>query len=262
MNKYWQIAWWTFLVVGVAITWSFVQKAQQSLMVDAPIISIDNENENRFVDEADIMQQINFFADTLSYPMHELHILDLEKKLNRNFSIEEAQVYKTITGDLKVDVRQRKPIARVYTQNESYYMDEHGRLMPLSNSYTARVTIVNGVLNEPFAARYLNTYSQLHDSLKHKTMLDDVYRLVAYINSSDFWRAQIEQVYVNKDLEFELIPKVGNHKIVFGAADGLENKFEKLMLFYTKALTKTGWNEYSTINLKYKDQVVGTKVFD
>ena len=66
--------------------------------------------------------------------------------------------------------------------------------------------------------------------------------------------AQIEQIAVNKLLEFELVPKVGNHKIVFGGIENLEGKFEKLMIFYKKGLSKTGWNEYSEINLKYKNQ--------
>ena len=62
--------------------------------------------------------------------------------------------------------------------------------------------------------------------------------------------------------DFELVPKVGNHKIVFGGIDNLESKFEKLMIFYKKGLSKTGWNEYSEINLKFKNQVVCTKMYN
>ena len=47
--------------------------------------------------------------------------------------------------------------------------------------------------------------------------------------------------------------------IVIGEVYNLESKFNKLMLFYEEGLSKTGWNEYKTINLKYKDQVVCTK---
>ena len=35
---------------------------------------------------------------------------------------------------------------------------------------------------------------------------------------------------------------------------------KKLKTFYTEGLNKTdGWNKYSTINIKYKNQVVCTK---
>jgi cell division protein FtsQ len=47
---------------------------------------------------------------------------------------------------------------------------------------------------------------------------------------------------------------------VFGEAKDFEEKFEKLKTFYTEGLNKTdGWNKYSTINIKYKNQVVCTK---
>ena len=132
-------------------------------------------------------------------------------------------------------------------------------IMPLSNKYTARLLVVSGALNEPYAKRYAFNYNNLPDSLTEKTMLDDVYTIADYIDNSEFWKAQIEQIHVDKVSGFSLIPKVGNHKIVFGGTENLESKFEKLMIFYKKGLSKTGWNEYSSINLKYKNQVVCKK---
>jgi len=169
-------------------------------------------------------------------------------------------VYKTVNGELKVDVKQRKPIARIFPNDQkSYYLGETGQLIPKSHKYAARLLVVNGNLEEPFDKRYLYNYATLNDTLKNKTLLDDIYKLTKYIDKSEFWKAQIEQVYVNKVSDFELIPKVGNHKIVFGGIENLEAKFEKLLIFYEKGLSKTGWNEYSEINLKYKNQVVCKK---
>jgi cell division protein FtsQ len=33
----------------------------------------------------------------------------------------------------------------------------------------------------------------------------------------------------------------------------------KLRLFYEQAIPKIGWEKYEIINLKYKNQIVGTK---
>ena len=71
--------------------------------------------------------------------------------------------------------------------------------------------------------------------------------------------AQIEQLYVNKEFEIELIPRVGNHRIVVGDATDIKTKLDKLKVFYDKGLNKTGWNEYSVINLKFANQVVCKK---
>jgi cell division protein FtsQ len=80
-----------------------------------------------------------------------------------------------------------------------------------------------------------------------------------FLEKDEFWKAQMEQVLVNDKSELILIPKVGDHQIILGTTEGLEEKLNRLMLFYKEALTKTGWNQYGTINLKYKGQIVCTK---
>ena len=56
-----------------------------------------------------------------------------------------------------------------------------------------------------------------------------------------------------------MIPRVGNHSVIIGDDSFLDDKFSKLFIFYREGLNKKGWNNYSSINLKYKDQVVCTK---
>ena len=70
----------------------------------------------------------------------------------------------------------------------------------------------------------------------------------------------MHQINVTNEKELELYLAVGNHKIIFGDANDIEEKFKKLKIFYTEGLNKTdGWNKYSVINVKYKNQVVCTK---
>ena len=47
--------------------------------------------------------------------------------------------------------------------------------------------------------------------------------------------------------------------IVIGDDQRLEEKFTNLLAFYREKLNAGGWNNYSQISLKYKDQVVCTK---
>ena len=69
----------------------------------------------------------------------------------------------------------------------------------------------------------------------------------------------IEQLYVDNYNDILLIPKVGNHTIVFGSADHIEDKFETLKTFYLKGLNAVGWDQYKKINLKYEGQIVAEK---
>ena len=262
MNKIVQISIWVIVLAGVIVTLGFVSISQKESVFTKPTVNIDYETENRFINENDILAQILNVEDTGVLLLSQFSVTELEEKLSNNNSIKDVQVYKTIDGEMVVNVKQRRPIVRIFSKNESYYIDEKGSLMPLSSQYTARLLVVSGDLNEPYGKRYQFNYNNLNDTLSSKTLLDDIYKIADYIDKSAFWKAQIEQIDVNKVHRFELVPKVGNHKIVLGEIDNLESKFEKLMGFYQKGLSKTGWNEYSVINLKYKNQVVCTKRYN
>ena len=57
----------------------------------------------------------------------------------------------------------------------------------------------------------------------------------------------------------ELVPRTGSHTVIFGSPDDAEEKLAKLLTFYRRGLRNIGWEEYRTINVKYKEQVVCTK---
>jgi cell division protein FtsQ len=81
-----------------------------------------------------------------------------------------------------------------------------------------------------------------------------------YITHDKFLKAQIAQIYVNEQNEFELVPRIGNHIILLGTAEDLDDKFRRLVAFYRYGLNKIGWNKYNVINIKYKNQVVCSKI--
>jgi cell division protein FtsQ len=64
---------------------------------------------------------------------------------------------------------------------------------------------------------------------------------------------------VNEQHEIELIPRVGNQRILLGNADSLNTKFKNLLAFYKQALPQVGWVAYKAINIKYINQVIGIK---
>jgi cell division protein FtsQ len=46
---------------------------------------------------------------------------------------------------------------------------------------------------------------------------------------------------------------------LLGDAHDLDEKFRKLFAFYRYGLNKIGWNKYSIINIKFKNQVICSK---
>lgn len=250
------------VIVALCVTLlGFVNYTQNNKVCTAIKIEIDHSNGNYFVDEEDVFAMVYHEMDTVvGKPISTIDLAALEHKIDNHPSISKAEVFKTIYGELKIEVSQRTPIVRIFNQKgESFYIDSTGMLMPPSNKYTARVLIANGFVFDSFVDFQHNNIQSLEDSSSMRTKIDDIFRLAQYIDKHEFWGHQIEQLYVNKDYEIELIPRVGSHRIVLGDATLIEEKFNKLKIFYQKGLSKTGWNEYSSINLKFANQVVCTK---
>lgn len=242
------MAWLGGIVIVITML-NFAMRKQKQ--VECSNLNIDINEEQSFVLTSDVKRTIDKSnLDYLNKRLNNIRIDTLERKLKANPFVEDAQVFIDLKGNLKVEVEQRKPVVRVITgSGQQFYIDEQGFKMPLSYQYTSRVLVATGYVNE--------LYTRV-DTL-HGTRAKDLYNLAVFIADKPFWAAQIDQVYVANNGDFELIPRVGTQRIVIGDASNLEKKFNGLMIFYKKALSKLGWSMYSTINVKYEGQIICTK---
>jgi len=267
LQKFKQIAFitlWVILIAGLVVSMGFVNKQQDSLLCKSLDIKVNQDDDLYFLDKMDIHQLIKDRGDSIiGQPKSTINVPELENALNSHPDISNSEVYITVNGEVKVKVTQRKPVLRIFNANgESYYLDSEGTLMPLSDKYTAKVLIANGFIMEPYANRYMYSVEQIttDSAMNAKSMLDDLYAMANYINADEFWQAQIQQIYVNSEKDMELVPRVGDQKIIFGDTTAMDEKFKKLFTFYQQGLNTTGWwDKYSTINLKFKNQIVCTK---
>lgn len=258
------ISLWVGLVVGLLVTMGFVNKQQDALLCTALNVSVNQDNDLYFLDKLDIIQMIKDRGDSIvGQPKSTVNVSEIEKSLNSHSNIANAEAYMSIDGEMKVEVTQRKPVVRVMNlDGDSYYIDSDGTFMPLSNKYTAKVLVASGMLSEPFIKRYTYSIADIgKDSLLNATsLLDEIYAMANYINADKFWSSQIQQIYINKDRDMEIVPMVGDQKIIFGDTTAMDEKFKKLLTFYQQGLNTTGWwDKYSIINLKFKNQIVCTK---
>ena len=162
----------------------------------------------------------------------------LEQFLEYHPSIENVEVFTSQEGDVSIDIVQRKAVVRIITKDDNYYLDANGKVMPISKHYTPRVLVASGNVSE-----------QNHQ---------EIFDFVNIINESEFWKAQITQLYFI-DNEVILIPRVGEQKIHFGLLTRVNEKLDNLYQFYQQAMPVEGWQTYSDISLKYNNQIVCTK---
>jgi len=62
-----------------------------------------------------------------------INLNNIELFLQNNEMIENAEIFLTLSGDLGAIIKQRTPVLRVTNNLETYYYDELGEKMPLSD---------------------------------------------------------------------------------------------------------------------------------
>lgn len=240
---------WILIAAWFVVMMGFVSGEADKVLCNRIEVSLSDTVHYRFITRSDVRAILEATDMHLQgYPLAEINTRSLEKDLEQNPYIRNAEISKDISGKLEVWVEQRVPLVRIMPGGKNgYYLDKEGKMLPLSDSFTPRILLASG--NIPYPDR--------QDGSDDRLM--DIYRFSSYLADHDFWGDQIVQIYVNQEGEYELIPRVGAHHILLGSMDQWEKKLRNLELLYRQGLSRYGWNTYGTINLKYTNQVICTK---
>jgi cell division protein FtsQ len=178
-------------------------------------------------------------TDAQSIQKDKLDLNQLEKSINSNPMIEKSEVFVSIDGVLKAVVKQKTPIARVFNDESSFYIDYQGNIMPLSDEFTARVPIISGDINN------INK--------------DDFNKLLRIICEDDFLKKNIIGIQITPVGSLKMQTRNFNYEILFGKSVNMERKFQNYKAFFQKAVVDSSLYHYRKINLTYTQQVVCTK---
>ena len=153
----------------------------------------------------------------------------------------------SVSGKVVVRAKQRRPIARLYYGPRELYLDEDGAVMPSSTVGNCNVLVAGGDFTEPLRLDSLNA------------QVTALWQVARFLDRESKYGDLIDQIYIERDGDLMMVPKLGGHVVELGTADDLDEKFDLLLDFYRKGMPRAGWDTYSRVSLKYKDQVVCTK---
>ena len=257
---------WISVIAGLFTSLAFVNRQEQIIKSKGIKIEIEEANNNLFVDPIDIKEFLNSRNDfSENRKLSEIDINKIEKSLLTHPAILSAQVSLSIDGILKITTKQREPLIRVFNlSGESFYLDKNANLMPLSENYTARVPVANGFIWETLDSYKKYNYNDVYKNKQLNSLftLDDLFQISNFISKDTLLNSLVQQIYINQKKEFEFLPAIGEQKIIFGKCENIENKFEKLKVFYKEGLNSIdGWNDYTLIDLRFEGQVVCKKKY-
>ncbi|TRW99942.1 cell division protein FtsQ/DivIB [Flavobacterium gawalongense] len=168
-----------------------------------------------------------------------LDLNKLERTLNAQEMVEKSDVFVSIDGVLKAVVKQKTPIARVFNEGGSFYIDYEGNRMSLSTNFTARVPLVSGGINK-----------------KNNEDLADLFRA---IYDDAFLKKNIIGIEIMPNGSLKMLNRNFDYQIDFGRMINVERKFKNYKAFFQKAVLDSSLYKYKKIDLRFTEQVVCTK---
>ena len=250
--RYDRIAWVVFLLIVGLVLFAAIRRKKDAFAEGLRVEVVPLASGDKLISERDVRQALLVsFGNTLEgTELGRLEVERMERALEQDPSILDAETYIDQKNNLHIKVTQREPVLRVLDNNGgNYYLDKNGVKMPPSKNFAARVMVATGNVS-PYTPEF---------QTKKRTTLKDLFTLTQTLLGDEFLASFIQQIHVNNAGEFILVPLVGDQKIVLGSARKLDDKLNRLKIFYREGMPYSGWRVYETINLKYSGQVVCRK---
>jgi len=226
-----------FALVIFLYSFASNRNSQRKLKKAEVIFVGDNNN---FVKQESVNKLlIENKSDVRSIAKEDLNLNKLENSINQHPMVQKSEVFVSVDGVLKAVVQQKTPVARVFNEQGSFYIDYEGNTMPLSDNYTARVPLISGGING-----------------KDKEKLSDLLRM---IYDDEFLKKNIIGIEILPDESLMMTNRNFDYKIEFGKLMNEEKKFKNYKAFFQKAVLDSTLYKYKKINLRFTQQVVCTK---
>jgi cell division protein FtsQ len=239
---------WTLLCIGTLSLFVAAMNTASTGLCAGVRISYASGGKGTYVRQNDALRWLGFTtASSLQgKPLNELDLRAMEQRLEKEPWVGDAEIYIDRNRVMHVQIREREPVARIFTtEGLSFFIDSSTGMIPINPSHTPRVTVFTGLpVNGKAWAR--------RDSL----LISEVRDVARSVGSDSIMSAQVEQVDLDPVKGFVLIPKMGEHVIVIGDSRDLPDKFRRLKIFYQQVLSKTGWSMYKELDLRFRGQVV------
>lgn len=231
------------VILAVALTVGILWAREKSRgeLCTAVDVEVVNADSTSFVTPQGVLTDLKSQGiKIVGKHMGDINASDIEEALKVSPYLENADIVKCQNGKVLIRVSQLVPVLRVFDGEESYYLNKAGKRMAATTYYHCDVPVVQGHFTRKYPATRLLP-------------------LIDYVENDSLLHSLVTMFQVRDTNNIILIPNISGHVVNIGNADGFDNKFAKLKLFYREVLPKRGWNTYDTISVKWNHQIVATR---
>lgn len=180
------------------------------------------------------------FKDT---PLNYVNLEEIETVLNTIDNIEHACAYRSFKGEnshIVVTVTPMQPVARIFDNGKSYYVNRSGKRLTANFTYRVDVPVVIGHFNE-------------------KNPVSEIMPIIDYMKVDRNFSDYISSIEVAPNRDIIIYPMMTGPVINFGDTTIIKNKIHRIMRMYETVLPVVGADFYDTISVKWDGQVVATR---
>ncbi len=260
MKKIAYISIWLTAATAIMVLLSFALKNHNTVKCHKISISISDTKNPGFINQDDISKIIvQNFDSIIGICIDSINTEMIETTLIDNPYIKNVEIFKSVTGEVEIYVEPHTPLARIINKDgESFYLSTNGCILPFSNKFTPRVIVVSGFIDEKYQISKEMNFKKNSKPTGEESMLSSIHYLSGELSKHEYLNKYIEQIFINKKGEIELVPANGNHIILVGNINNIQRKLSNLMAFY-RAGTSASEQNYRSLNLKYINQVICKK---
>ena len=239
-------------IAGVALIVLFTYAWQDKGKKKCTGVQIELVGDNTsilFMDEMEIKSLLAGQGVKEGVAILGLNLTTIEQSLSNIKWIKNAEIYIDNKQEVQVRIEQRVPVARIFTvSGGSFFIDSTAKQLPLKQLSVMRLPVITGFPSDQDIL-----------SKPDSTLLSHVLKLAMLIRKDSFFSAQVAQVNIASNGDLEIIPSLGDHLVLIGSIDNIEDKLNRLYTFYKKVWIQSGINSYQVLDCRFDHQIVALK---
>lgn len=228
------------LAYAVLITfWAHGEAARNTCVgIDVRITGVPGADS---ITRRGVLDELNRYpAKIIGAQINTINTREICRFLSGFNNFESVECLVTPSGELRVNIVPMIPEIRVFTSTESYYVNKDGKRIDSNAEFFVDVPVVKGNFNSRFTPK-------------------EVLPITRFIAGDDVMRNLVGMVDAHDAHNIFLVPRIHGHVINFGDTTRLEQKRDMLITMYRKVIPYKGWEEYDTISVKFRGQIVATR---
>lgn len=195
---------------------------------------------NYFVSQERLQKQVEIPAGIRP---DSLDFLKIIKKVERIDYVQHAAVNVEPSGDLSIEVTERRPIAMLADAEKKIYVDADGVRLPIVLGKAVDVPILYGFDSEPMT-----------DTLKSEAWRQ-ARNFLVQVNSRPVSNATISEVAWTRDQGIVALSHEEGVRLVFGNGE-FGTRLRNWEAFYSAIVRKKGIRSMRSVDLRFKGQIV------